>query len=147
MRKESSYGFVPLKREKHQWHVLLVHRLEGFWEFPKGHPDKGETPLEAAKREMQEEAGVQLERLLSEEPLSIHYWFTWKGEKIEKSVHYFVGLVSGKARPQLKEMQNVRWVLLEDAPALLTHENNKNICRQVQKLLKEQDQDAQDKDS
>ena len=138
MRKESSYGFVPLKKENGKWYVLLVHRQEGFWEFPKGHPDKGETPLEAAKREMEEETGMQLERLVIDEPLSINYWFTWQGEKIDKTVYYFVGTVSGEPRPQLEEMQDVRWVLLEQASELLTHENNKRIVHRTLLFLKSQ---------
>lgn len=38
--------------------VLLLQHLEGTWVFPKGHLDPGESALEAALREVEEEAGV-----------------------------------------------------------------------------------------
>jgi diadenosine hexaphosphate hydrolase (ATP-forming) len=38
--------------------VLLLQRRDGDWVFPKGHVEPGETPLQTALREVQEEAGV-----------------------------------------------------------------------------------------
>jgi diadenosine hexaphosphate hydrolase (ATP-forming) len=38
--------------------ILLIRHHNGTWVFPKGHVDPGETPLEAALREVAEEAGV-----------------------------------------------------------------------------------------
>jgi diadenosine hexaphosphate hydrolase (ATP-forming) len=39
--------------------ILLIRHHNGTWVFPKGHVDPGETPLEAALREVAEEAGVE----------------------------------------------------------------------------------------
>lgn len=39
--------------------VLLLGHREGTWVFPKGHLDPGESALEAALREVAEEAGVR----------------------------------------------------------------------------------------
>ncbi|HEX7021284.1 MAG TPA: NUDIX domain-containing protein [Trueperaceae bacterium] len=41
-----------------QGEVLLLHHAGGHWVFPKGHIDPGETPLETALREVEEESGV-----------------------------------------------------------------------------------------
>jgi diadenosine hexaphosphate hydrolase (ATP-forming) len=38
--------------------ILLIRHHNGTWVFPKGHVDPGETPLQAALREVAEEAGV-----------------------------------------------------------------------------------------
>jgi len=38
--------------------VLLIRHRSGSWVFPKGHVESGETALEAALREVEEEAGV-----------------------------------------------------------------------------------------
>ena len=38
--------------------VLVIRERRGGWVFPKGHIDPGESPLEAARREVAEEAGV-----------------------------------------------------------------------------------------
>lgn len=38
--------------------VLLLEHVSGHWVFPKGHVEQGETQLQAALREVAEEAGV-----------------------------------------------------------------------------------------
>ena len=39
--------------------VLVLEHEDGSWVFPKGHLDPGESELEAALREVEEEAGVR----------------------------------------------------------------------------------------
>ncbi|ADV68190.1 NUDIX hydrolase [Deinococcus maricopensis] len=39
--------------------VLLVQYANGGWTFPKGHLERGETPEQAAVREVEEETGVR----------------------------------------------------------------------------------------
>ena len=41
--------------------ILLVQHLEGRWQIPGGAVDPGERPEEAAKREVREEASVEVE--------------------------------------------------------------------------------------
>jgi diadenosine hexaphosphate hydrolase (ATP-forming) len=38
--------------------VLLIRQRDGSWVFPKGHIEPGEDPLNTARREVEEEAGV-----------------------------------------------------------------------------------------
>jgi 8-oxo-dGTP pyrophosphatase MutT (NUDIX family) len=41
--------------------VLLAHATEtSHWDIPKGQPDPGETPVDAALRELREETGIAL---------------------------------------------------------------------------------------
>ena len=58
-------GGVVTKKQK----VLLIHRL-GKWDFPKGKFDKGETPEQCAKREVEEECNVKVR-------LEDHICTTW----------------------------------------------------------------------
>ena len=50
-------------RHEGQW-LLVRHRERETWELPGGHIEKGETPSEAAHRELFEEAGVKAGVLL-----------------------------------------------------------------------------------
>lgn len=44
-----------------QGHVLLAHATEtSHWDIPKGQPDLGEAPIDAALRELREETGIEL---------------------------------------------------------------------------------------
>lgn len=53
--KSSSY-FKNFKK-KGKW-IFCKHKKRDTWENPGGHIDEGETPLEAAKRELYEETGA-----------------------------------------------------------------------------------------
>jgi 8-oxo-dGTP diphosphatase len=46
-----------LARYKDKW-IFCMHKERNTWENPSGHIDTGETPLEAAKRELYEETGA-----------------------------------------------------------------------------------------
>jgi len=43
--------------------VLLLHRRLGIWVQPGGHIDAGETPWDAARREVEEETGLRVRHL------------------------------------------------------------------------------------
>ena len=55
MKKTNSAGGIVLNTKKQ---VLLVSQVTS-WSFPKGHVEKGESILDAAKREIYEESGIQ----------------------------------------------------------------------------------------
>ena len=54
-------GGVVVRRDAAEPRFLLVtaRRQGGLWVFPKGHIEPGETPEQAATREVLEEAGVE----------------------------------------------------------------------------------------
>ncbi len=62
-----SAGLIFYRSHKKQLEVLLVHpggpfwarKDEGAWSIPKGEFGDDETPLQAAKREVEEETGIQ----------------------------------------------------------------------------------------
>lgn len=55
MRIQELNVYVVLKNDDR---ILVLKRKDGFWEFPGGGVDWGETPEQAALRELKEETGI-----------------------------------------------------------------------------------------
>jgi ADP-ribose pyrophosphatase len=91
-------------------HILLVrqYRLPAgkyLWELPAGKVDEGETPIQAAKRELIEETGYRAkkwEKLVS--------FFPSPGFVAEKmTIFLATGLTAGTATPMDDERIEARW--------------------------------------
>jgi len=52
-----SAGVVIVSREQAGCRFLLL-RVYNYWDFPKGEVESGEAPLDAARREVEEETGI-----------------------------------------------------------------------------------------
>ncbi len=105
--------------------VLLVHRPRyDDWSFPKGKLEGDESWEEGAIREVEEETGLRCEV----GPLagSTRY-FVAQGPK---EVRYFRMTSDGEAVAQ-NEVDEVRWALIEEARALLTHERDRKLLEKV----------------
>ena len=95
--------------------------------LPKGHPEEGESPGEAALREVREEAGV-VARLV--EPLGdVRYWYTREGQRIAKVVSFFLlDYVSGEVDDHDLEVEHARWMPLEQAAGELTYAGEREMA-------------------
>ena len=63
---------------RHDGKVLLCERIENYpkrWQFPQGGIDAGETPLQAAQRELKEETSVTSVKFIATLPRPIRYDF------------------------------------------------------------------------
>jgi 8-oxo-dGTP diphosphatase len=114
--------------------VLLVHRPKyDDWSFPKGKLERGEMAPVAAVREVAEETGVRVRLGV---PLTSQR-YPISGSR-SKTVHYWVGRcvadddVSDYAANT--EIDGVRWVRTEDAPALLTYDRDHQTLREARKV-------------
>ncbi len=88
--------------------------------LPKGHVDPGETPLQAAEREVREETGVIAEpvRELGE----VRYWYRRDGRTIAKAVQFWLfDYLRGDTADHDHEVQEARWLPLREAEHELTH--------------------------
>jgi 8-oxo-dGTP pyrophosphatase MutT (NUDIX family) len=95
--------------------------------LPKGHPEDGESPVDAALREVREEAGVEA-RLV--EPLGdVRYWYTRGGRRIAKVVSFFLlQYVSGEVDDHDFEVEHACWMPLEEAARELTYAGEREMA-------------------
>ncbi len=89
MRREKSAGAVVFNKKTKKY--LLLHYPTGHWDFPKGHVEKGEDEQMAARREIFEETGIEVDLLFGFREI-IKYHFRDRGTLIEKRVVYFLGI-------------------------------------------------------
>jgi bis(5'-nucleosidyl)-tetraphosphatase len=134
MKRERSYGIIPLRFQEGQWMVLLVQHQAGHWSFPKGHANPEESPQQAAERELFEETGLTVQHYLSPVPLTEMYHFSFQKQLIHKSVDYYLALVEGQVVIQELEIRTSEWLMLSEAYARMTFKEGKRICQEVMNI-------------
>jgi 8-oxo-dGTP diphosphatase len=120
--------------------ALISVGEENHWQLPKGQVGKDETLEQAALREVREEAGVSTEliRLIDK----IDYWFyvgpTGNRLRIHKFVYfYLMRYESGDPTLHDHEVNEARWVEINQAEGMLNFESEKAILIQAHKMIDE----------
>jgi putative (di)nucleoside polyphosphate hydrolase len=126
-------GDVFIGRRKKERDVTLMAGLE--WQMPQGGIDDGETPVEAARRELYEETNVATVSLVAEAP----EWFTydlppeamgrWRGRYRGQTQKWFLFRFEGEESEidihqpaggrHAAEFQAWRWERWETLPSLV----------------------------
>lgn len=98
--------------------------------LPKGHPDPGESALEGALREVREEAGVTAE--LVAELGDVRYFYMRDGRRIAKVVRfYLMRATGGDIADHDHEVEDARWVTLEEAATTLSYAGERDVVRKA----------------
>jgi 8-oxo-dGTP pyrophosphatase MutT (NUDIX family) len=112
---------VPVKRAADGSRVLGL---------PKGHPEADETPAEAARREVAEEAGVTGE--LIETLGDVTYTYERKGHPVVKVVRFFLfEYRAGDVADHDHEIEEARWMPLDQAVRELTYAGEREMVQRA----------------
>jgi 8-oxo-dGTP pyrophosphatase MutT (NUDIX family) len=136
--EETSAGGLVVDRRTPGAQGALIGRLDRrgrlLWSLPKGHIEAGETPAEAAIREVAEETGI-VGRVIA--PLGvIDFWFVAGGRRVHKTVHHYLLLAeSGELSDADIEVTEVAWVPLGEVGSRLAYEDERRLIRNVPALL------------
>jgi len=137
---EISAGGVMFRRQRDEIEIcLILTQNRTTWQLPKGIIEEGEAPEDAAAREVAEETGLRGELVA---PLErIEYWYVWTHggdrDRIHKLVSFFLfRYTSGSTEDHDHEVDEARWVTLDDARKLLSFENERRVLEQAAKAIK-----------
>jgi D-alanyl-D-alanine dipeptidase len=135
-QKDNSFGIVAVFKDKDGIFLFcLVRHADGHWGFPKGHSNKGESEQDTALRELEEETGITNIELVNGKTFFENYSFEKDSVQYEKSVKYFLGMVSSTntqtPRDFKGEIPELKWLSFEDAKTLLTFPEAKEVLRLV----------------
>jgi 8-oxo-dGTP pyrophosphatase MutT (NUDIX family) len=118
VRARECIVIVPTRRAAGGTQVLAL---------PKGHPENGETPADAAVREVREEAGV--EATVREKLGDVRYWYQRDGRRIAKTVTFFLlDYVAGEPDDHDHEVEHARWLDLEEAARELSYRGERDMA-------------------
>lgn len=111
--------------------VLVVNQKRTSWSLPKGHIEKGEDDITAAKREIYEESGVRDLELIKKLGTYNRYKIGEDGSE-DKSEYkeinmYLFRTNTVNSRPIDPENPEIRWLNKEKVADLLTHPKDKEF--------------------
>ncbi len=103
------------------------------WSLPKGHIEEGETPEQAAIREVAEETGIT--SAITKSLGVIDFWFMAGGKRIHKTVHHFIFTeVGGILLAQESEVDEVSWFPLAEIVDRLAYPDEKKLIAKSAEL-------------
>lgn len=108
---------------------LLVRRHRE-WAFPKGHLEEGEAPERAAAREVAEETGIEIEVDASLGPTRFEFK-SKNGMRNRKLVDWFLAHPTGGEISHEPIFDEVRYVELDEALRLLTHDADRELLEKA----------------
>ncbi|GAB2739688.1 NUDIX hydrolase [Salinifilum aidingensis] len=114
--------------------AAIIGRLDRkgrlLWSLPKGHIEAGETPEQAAAREVAEETGITGSVVA---PIgTIDYWFVAGNRRVHKTVHHFLlEAVGGELSDEDVEVTEVAWVPLGELDEVLAYTDERRLVRRA----------------
>ncbi len=139
VKEQVSAGGVVFRGDKGSVEAVIVSvGGQNRWQLPKGLVDAGESPEIAAVREAREEGGVTSEVVQLIE--TVEYWYAGLANGIRvrfhKRVHfYLLRYVSGDTKDHDWEVNEARWVPIEDAASQLAFDNERRVMERARELV------------
>ena len=114
--------------------VTIVPRGKTLLALPKGGANADESGEQTAVREVREEAGVHA--TARGELGEVTYWYRRGGRSVRKTVRFYLcDYVSGSTDDHDHEVEEARWVPLDQAEELLGYPGEREMIARARKVL------------
>jgi 8-oxo-dGTP pyrophosphatase MutT (NUDIX family) len=144
MAREFSAGGVVVRRLRGRWWLAAIRpggKPDGVWALPKGNVGPGEDPEVTAVRETAEETGIVA---VSTGKLGdVRYVYTRGGQRIFKIVSFYLlryrsGRIDDVSPEFRREVDEARWLPLEDAPRQLSYRGEREMAEKALATLRDE---------
>ena len=144
----SGVGIVVLNKDNRVFVAKRIDNRKNFWQMPQGGVDSGESFLEAAFRELEEETSIKNIKLIKELDGLIEYelpphllGLIWKGKYRGQEQKWFVVRFVGKdneinIKTKKPEFYEWKWIDLENITDLVV-DFKLHVYKEVKKKVKE----------
>ena len=135
LQYEKSCGAVVFTRRNGGIKYVIIQSLEGYYGFPKGHMEAGETEVETASREIYEETGLKVHildgfRCEDEHPIPS------KPGVMKRIVYFAAEYEDQQLRHQPEELLSVKLMTCEEAMEAFQWESSRRILKEVDDFLR-----------
>ena len=124
METEKACGAIIIKDGK----ALLIQQTNGYWGFPKGHVEEGETEVETAIREIKEETNIDVE-IDETKRYQMEYILPNGNNKI--AVFFMGKPLSTDIIRQEEEIIAIEWVDIKEVEEKLSFDNTRELFRKA----------------
>ncbi len=122
---EKAGGLIVRDSDSGEKEIYVVHRgRHNDWSVPKGHIDSGETPVQAAIREVGEETGFHCS---IQQQLPPYFYQTPEGQQVV--VHFFLMQVMDQGLETDKEVDKAEWVPVSHIHEKITYPSLQEYIR------------------
>ena len=137
VHQERSAGVIVfrLAGERRDVARFLLLNYGKYWDYAKGHVEKGEDDQTAARRELREETGIASVGLIDGFSHEIAYFFRSKRGLVRKSVMFFLGRVESNIVQLSEEHVGYEWLESDAAMDRLTYSGAKEVLHSAREFL------------
>lgn len=139
--KAFAAGVIVFRNTKEGRKFLIMYHRGSYWNFPKGAIEKGESSMQAAVRELEEETGLKESDIGIQKGFKTHekFQFNIGKRKINKTVILYLAQTTKKGIDitRGKHEEGFGWFLYKDANKILSmHKESQAVLRRANNFLK-----------